>query len=426
MKPHRRTLPHILYPILLAAGIAGIVLTRRDEEAGPTKLPEDVTDAVRKGVAAENDPELERFYQRSGFAPVWANRREEAVAALRTALARGLTDYLGDTTEVALTKSLMRYVHDVRFGRGNPGTFGKPEGSLDDLTWQVAHDAGGVEAGLRKLDPPFAEYRRLEAALAQAGEADRARIAQTMDGWRWLPREFPRGAILVNVPEFQLRAVGPDLDVQLEMRVVVGLTTHQTPSFMADLKHVVFAPYWNVPSSILLNEIIPDIVKDRTYLTRNAYEIRNAEGRVLGSEVSEEVLAGLRSGELTVRQVPGPKNALGRVKFLFPNQESVYLHDTNARNLFAREQRTFSHGCVRVEDPQALAEWVLRGEVEWTPERIAASLKQAKPQQVNLTQPIPVFMLYHTVTVGEDGVVRYWEDIYGRATTAVPAPRPRE
>jgi murein L,D-transpeptidase YcbB/YkuD len=437
MKPHRRNLPHILYPILLAAGVAGIVLTRRDEEAGPTKLPEDLTDAVRndavrKAVAAENDPELERFYQASGFAPVWADRREEAVAALRTAKVRGLENYLAEETEVALTKGLMRYVRDVRFGRWNPGIYAKPEGSLGELTWNVAHDAGGVEAGLRKLDPPFAEYRRLETALAQAGEADRARIAQTMDRWRWLPRQFPRGAILVNVPEFQLRAIGPDNDVQLEMRVVVGLINHQTPSFTADLKHVVFGPYWNVPRSILTNEIIPDIVKDRTYLTRNAYEVRNAEGRVLGSEVSDEVLAGLRSGELSVRQVPGPKNALGRVKFLFPNQEDVYLHDTPSRNLFAREQRAFSHGCVRVENPQALAEWVLRGEADWTPGRIAASMKQSKSLQLNLKETIPVFLLYHTVTASEDGQVHYWKDLYKRdapfeaATTAGPAPRPHE
>jgi L,D-transpeptidase YcbB len=126
-----------------------------------------------------------------------------------------------------------------------------------------------------------------------------------------------------------------------------------------------------------------------------------------------------------VRQTPGAKNALGHVKFMFPNEENIYLHDTPNRKLFAKERRALSHGCVRVEDPQALAEWVLRKEPVWTKEKIADGLKQTKPLQANLREAIPVFMLYHLVTVSEDGMVHVWRDIYKQATIAVPAPRPR-
>jgi len=169
-------------------------------------------------------------------------------------------------------------------------------------------------------------------------------------------------------------------------------------------------------------------VKDRSYLARNAYEVVNADGKVVSTgDVSNETLAGLKAGALKVRQVPGPKNSLGRVKFMFPNQNDVYLHDTPSRNLFAKDQRALSHGCVRVENPQALAEWVLRGEPDWTKERIEAGLKQTTPLQTNLKAAIPVFLLYHTVTVSEDGAVHFWKDLYKQdATTAEPAPRPRE
>jgi murein L,D-transpeptidase YcbB/YkuD len=412
-----------------------------------------LTSALKEALAAEQDGELERFYQSAGYAPVWVDRREEAIAALMTAKAKGLKpeDYLrvGKTTaetDIALTKGLMRYAGDLRNGRWNPGIYGKPAAaSLGDLAWSIARNPGGVEAGLGKLDPPFAEYKRLETALEQyrkQSEVDIAALEQvrqierTLERWRWLPRTLERGAILVNIPEFRLKALDQNLDTTLDMKVIVGLTKHPTPLFTANLQYVVFGPYWNVPKSILLNELVPDIVKDRTYLARNAYEVVNAGGQVVSTgEVSDEVLAGLKSGTLRVRQVPGPKNALGRVKFLFPNENDVYLHDTPSRNLFGRDQRALSHGCVRVENPEALAQWVLRGETDWSQERIAAGLKQTKPLQANLQQAIPVFMLYHTVTVGEDGEVHFWKDLYKQdaalaakiaVTTGEPGQRPRE
>jgi len=431
MKPHRRPFPAIAFSILLAAGVVGFVLTRREEKADPANLPEDLTGTLKAAVAAEQDAELDRFYQQTGYAPVWRQRTPEVLAALKAANTKGLKpeDYMSGETDIALSKGLMRYAYDLRYGRSNPGSYDKSaKVPLGELAWSLAHDPAGLDAALRKLDPPFAEYKRLEAALLKVGPEERPRLEQTMEQWRWLPHSFPRGAILVNVPEFYLRAVDENNNVVLGMRTVVGQIKHQTPLFSADLKYVIFGPYWNVPRSILVNEIVPDIEKDRTYLARNAYEVVNAAGKVVSTgEVSDETLEGLKSGDLRVRQVPGAKNALGRVKFMFPNDNDVYLHDTPSRTLFNREQRTLSHGCVRVENPEALAEWVLRDEPEWSKERIAAALKVAKPEQANLKTAIPVFMLYNTVTVGEDGEVHFLKDVYKReATTAALAPRPRE
>lgn len=409
----------------------GCMALRREEDAVPAKLPEDLTAGVKKAVAAESDAELERFYQAAQYTPVWKDRRDEVVAALKTAEGRGLRqeDYLLGQTEVALTKGLMRFAGDLRYGKANPGIYDQAERNpLGELAWTIAQDPAGVQAALRKLDPPFAEFPRLEAALSRAEPADRPRLEQALEQWRWLPRSLPHGAILVNIPEFRLQAVDENVRVALEMPVIVGKVGNQTPLFTANLKYLVFGPYWNVPKSILANELVPDITKNRTYLSRNSYEVVNGAGQVVSTgEVSDQVLAGLKAGELSVRQVPGAKNSLGRVKFMFPNQDNVYLHDTPSRNLFSKEQRALSHGCVRVSNPQGLDEWVLRGQPEWTKERIEEGLKRTKPLQANMKDAVPVFMLYHAVTVDEDGQVHVWKDLYKReATTAEPGPRPRE
>ena len=274
MKPHRRSIPSIVYPILLAAGVVGIVVTRREGESGARKLPEDLTGTLQKEVAAEQNPELDRFYQAFGYGPAWSARRPELVNTLMTADRHGLkpTDYLKAQSDVGLTKALMQYAGDLRYGRSNTGIYDKTERiPLGELALTVARDAAGLDAALRKLDPPFAEFRRLEGALPSATPEEHMRIESTMEQWRWMPRSFPNGAIVVNIPEFRLRAYDPDNNVALEMKTIVGLVRHQTPLFTADLKHVVFGAYWNGPTSILQNEIIPDILKDRGYLQRNDY-----------------------------------------------------------------------------------------------------------------------------------------------------------
>ncbi len=237
----------------------------------------------------------------------------------------------------------------------------------------------------------------------------------TLERWRWLPHSFEQPPIIVNIPEFILRAYNAPGKPALIIRVVVGRAMRtQTPVLEEEMKYVIFWPYWNVPRSILRGEMIPKITKDPAYLQKNNFEVATYSGQVVTDGiVSEEVLAQLRAGKLMVRQKPGPKNALGLIKFIFPNDQNVYLHSTPSQALFAETRRDFSHGCIRVEDPKALAVWVLRNNQGWTAERVAAAFKAQKEQQVNLTNKIPVLIVYGTAIVKEEGQVYFFDDIYG-------------
>ena len=199
------------------------------------------------------------------------------------------------------------------------------------------------------------------------------------------------------------------------MNVVVGKAYgHGTPVFNDTMEYVVFRPYWEVPHSITRAEIIPHILRDPGYLAKDNLEVvDNRQNVVSAGEVSSEVIDQLRAGKLFVRQKPGPKNSLGLVKFLFPNSYNVYMHDTPATELFVRSRRDFSHGCIRLEKPADLAAWVLRDNPGWTPERIRAAMNGTTTQQVNLAHPIPVLIVYATVIVLEDGLVHFYDDIYG-------------
>jgi murein L,D-transpeptidase YcbB/YkuD len=236
----------------------------------------------------------------------------------------------------------------------------------------------------------------------------------TLERLRWLPDNFTLPPILVNIPEFVLRAYDSPEKLGLMMRVVVGRALRtQTPVLEEDMKYLIFWPYWNVPPSILRGEVVPKISKDPAYIQRNKYEVTTYSGQVVtDGVVSEQVLAQLRAGKLSVRQKPGPKNALGLIKFIFPNDQNVYLHSTPSQSLFSENRRDFSHGCIRVEDPKALAAWVLRNNPGWTRERIEAAFKAGKQEQINLTNEIPVFIIYSTAIAEENGQVFFFDDIY--------------
>jgi len=180
------------------------------------------------------------------------------------------------------------------------------------------------------------------------------------------------------------------------------------------MQYVVLRPYWEVPYSITRAETVPHILRDPGYLAKENMEVVDSGQNVVSAgTVSGEVLDQLRAGKLFVRQQPGPKNSLGLVKFVFPNSYNVYMHDTPSTELFAKSRRDFSHGCIRLERPADLAAWVLRDNPGWTPQRIQAAMNGATTQQVNLAHPIPVLIVYATVVVPEDGLVHFYDDIYG-------------
>jgi len=242
------------------------------------------------------------------------------------------------------------------------------------------------------------------------------RLQLTLERYRWIPPDFPEPPIIVNIPEFRLHTMRRQPANYLTMKVIVGKAMRtQTPVFANQMKYVIFRPYWLVPTSILRHETIPKTLRNPNYLADNGFEVVDGSGNVVpSSPATDDVIDGLRSGALSVRQKPGPKNALGIVKFIFPNEYNVYLHSTPEQELFSRSRRDFSHGCIRVEDPVALAAWVLRDKPEWTVDKIQAAMKTgADNVQVNLDKPIPVLILYSTAVVEPDGEVRFFDDIYG-------------
>lgn len=251
--------------------------------------------------------------------------------------------------------------------------------------------------------------------------ADRAKqLELTLERWRWVPYAFTSPPVVVNIPEFRLRAYNNQGQPPLTMSVIVGRSVRtQTPVFERDMKYIVFRPYWNVPISIQRGEIVPAVTKNRNYIAQKNYEVTTPSGEVVTSgPISDEVLEQLRTGKLFVRQKPGPTNALGLVKLMFPNEYNVYLHSTPSPQLFSQTRRDFSHGCIRVEKPAELAAWALRNNSGWDLARVEAAMKTGKDNvQVNLTQPIPVLILYGTAVVEDDGTVMFFDDIYGHDAT---------
>jgi L,D-transpeptidase YcbB len=241
-------------------------------------------------------------------------------------------------------------------------------------------------------------------------------IKLTLERWRWLPHSFPQPPVVVNLPEYRARAMNPDGTVAFYKNVIIGKAYgHKSPIFEKDIQYVVFRPYWEVTPSIQRNEIVPHIQKDPNYIAKHNFEVVTPKGEIVtDNQVSPEVLEGIRSLHLMVRQKPGDTNSLGLVKIIFPNPENVYLHGTDAPELFSNDVRDFSHGCIRVEKPADLVAWVLRNNPGWDLERVKATMNGEKNNfQVNLTTRIPVLIVYGTATVNEENQIRFFDDIYG-------------
>jgi len=224
-------------------------------------------------------------------------------------------------------------------------------------------------------------------------------ILMNMDRMRWLTTNEATGnLIVVNIPEFVLHLYNGKQKV-FDMDVVVGKEGHNTMMFNGDMNQIVFCPYWNVPQSIVSHEILPAMEKHPGYLEKENMEITGNE-----------------DGLPVIRQRPGEKNALGRVKFLFPNSFNIYFHDTPAKSLFQKDKRAYSHGCIRLKEPEKLANYVLRNQPEWTPEKIEEAMNSGDERFVKIKDPIPVLITYYTAWVDDNGQLNFREDIYGHDT----------
>ena len=225
------------------------------------------------------------------------------------------------------------------------------------------------------------------AALNVPVEARVAQIEANLERTRWMPAAYGDTYVHVNIPAFHLTAVEGGRPV-MEMPVIVGDEANNTPVFQDTMQYVIFAPYWNVPESIQQEELLP---RGGAYLARNGFE---------------------RDGPTGLRQKPGPQNALGNVKFMFPNDLNIYLHDTPGKTAFDRSNRSLSHGCVRVAEPERLAAWVLGPNGDWNATRIAAAMDSTAEQRVDLKRRVPVYLTYLTAWASDDGTVQFRRDIY--------------
>ena len=331
--------------------------------------------------------------------------RAIAAAGGWSPIPKGKTLAPGDTTSRDRIEALLRRL--------------ATEGYLELATWDTARQPVANSAGASSGDGERAVY---DERLADAVKAFQARHGIVVDGilgpgtvaslnvpveyrvgqimanlerFRWLPRSAGDRYVVVNVPSFSLVAFDEGQRV-LGMKVIVGAEYEQraTPAFADSMSYVEFAPYWNVPENIAENELWPKQERDPGYFARNDYEVVERGGRTL------------------IRQRPGDKNALGHVKFMFPNTFNIYLHDTPEQSLFARDVRAFSHGCIRVENPAALAEFVLAETGGWDPARIADAMNGTN-RQVQLVRKLPVYIVYLT-TFTRDGVLHFGNDIYDR------------
>lgn len=251
----------------------------------------------------------------------------------------------------------------------------------------------------------------LTALNMTAAEAVRALLAN-LERARWLPDDLGNPYVIVNLADFELDVVQGGRSV-LSMRVVVGERDKESPAFSDTIRYIEFNPYWNVPRSIAVKEKLPQ-------LRRNPYALAAQNIRVLssGEEINPASVdwnsVSANAFPFRLRQDPGPRNALGRMKFMFPNPYDVYLHDTPSRALFQRTVRAFSHGCIRVEKPLALAEFLLRDNPGWGLSRIEKTIASGRNRAVNLQQPIPVHLVYLTAWVDENGIVQFRDDLYSR------------
>lgn len=331
--------------------------------------------------------QLKRYYaleQAGGWAPIAADRKTYAWGDSAAAIAavRGRLAQLGDlATDAGGARFDSILVAGVRSFQERCGQ--KATGTID-------------AAFLAELDRP------VEARIRQ--------ILVNMERLRWVDPAPPKDFILVNIPEYRLHVFENGAEAW-SMDVVVGAAATRTAIFSGDLSLVVFAPYWNIPQSIIRNEVLPAVKRNAGYLAKKDMEVVKG-GTVVpaGSIDWNKYSAGV---PFTIRQRPGTQNALGRVKFLFPNAYSIYLHDTPSKSKFAADKRAFSHGCIRLSDPTRLAEYLLRNDSTWTPAKIKKAMDGKQETTVKLADPMPVVIGYFTAWVDAQGRLNFRDDVYG-------------
>ena len=416
--------------------------------ASTSSMPRVAGDSLRAGNL------LQQFYTRRLYWPAWSNdagllsQIDSLLKALQGAETEGLQarDYhlsrLGSLLtelrqqsqtaplsavaladlDLLLTDALLTYGSHLLYGRYGRAAL-RPAGMMFDTSQetidlvdvlQQALEANRLAEALQGLLPRHPDYTKLRQALAHyrqtpGAEAQARQITRNMERWRWLPQDLGQRYILVDVPAYTLDVVERNQSV-LTMRVVVGKPSWPTPVLSASMSYVVLSPDWRVPPNIAARELVPILRANPGYLAQHNMRLSSGS-RTVDPRSIDWGQVSTKNFPYTLRQEPGPKNPLGTIKFIFPNRFQVYLHDTPSRALFTKPERAFSHGCIRVEKPTELAEYVLRGVL--SRERIVAGLGKRTSRTVPLAEPLPTYLVYRTVLVKDDGTLQFRPDIYG-------------
>jgi murein L,D-transpeptidase YcbB/YkuD len=401
----------------------------------PTKVMREmggVSVAMNSDIAAT----VEAYYSQPKAKLIWIDvkgpnaKARQAVALLQQADDWGLTagDYAVSSPsadpkalaqfELSLSSKLLMFLQDNFRGRVDPNKlsnyydFKRKPVDLKAILAQLS-TSPDLMSSVDRFMPSSPKFAQLAAELhwlrtsAQGGDASAnvSKVIVAMEELRWLPQEFPDRYVFINQPAY-MAYYTENGQLTLSMKAVIGQQDHQTNFFDASIKKVEFNPDWGVPQSIIKNEMLPHLKRDPAYLDKEGYEV-SVKGK---SMPSAKVDWTQPLENIAVVQPPGPDNALGQLKILFPNPHDIYMHDTPARGKFASQDRMFSHGCVRLENPRAMAAAVLKTSTESVDQEIAGGQKKDVP----VPEEIPVYVSYFTAWPTADGIIHYYDDIYGR------------
>jgi L,D-transpeptidase YcbB len=300
------------------------------------------------------------------------------VTATKKTLKRGVSD-----PAIPIIKKRLEITGEL-FGKDSSAIFNDTlENAVRTFQVSMGYKPDGVITSQLVKDMNVPATERLKQILVNMGRM------------RWMPTEPNGRLIIVNIPEFVLHLY-ENKKKAWDMNVVVGKEGHNTTMFTGDLNQIVFSPYWNVPPSIVQKEILPKLASNPGYLASQNMEQTGTD----------------ENGVPKIRQLPGDQNSLGKVKFLFPNSFNIYFHDTNAKSLFEKDKRAFSHGCIRLAEPEKMAQYLLRDQPEWTTEKIEEAMNSGHEQYVKLKNPVPVIITYYTAWVDDNGQLNFRDDIY--------------
>jgi murein L,D-transpeptidase YcbB/YkuD len=410
---------------------------------------------------------LKQFYEERGNEPVWTTSKGLTLAAKAAIEEIGRADDWGldaaafrlpaliqdaeptreqrADAEIAVSLAVLQYARHARGGRADPLSLSrnldrKPQLLDPRSVIEAAASTDSPAAYLRALHPQHPQFERLRQAYLSLKRGDPAPVEQVveqkgkgkskkkhaakapagpsvrtllvnMEQWRWMPEDLGSFYVWVNIPEYTVRVVRSGHVIHSE-RVIVGRAKTPTPVFSHEMQQVIFHPYWGVPESIKTKELLPSLAKGNIGVLERQNLRVSYRGRDINPATVDWTKADMR--KFHVYQPPGNSNALGIVKFRFPNKHDVYMHDTPSRSLFNANARAFSHGCMRVRDPLKLAELVLAEDRGWTASRVTAAVRNGpKDNQINLINKVPVHMTYFTAWVDDDGKVKTFADIYG-------------